>query len=817
MVSNYLRQAKKHTLEFLTICLVIIILGFVIASQYDLPQSTNKQVDSDYSYYISKQMEYIKKNYMLTNRMIETALTVNKENRVGMLLSDLLPIATLAENIHLINNEAIQTYDHFKPSSVVDRGTDWFIHASSIGYLSEPYLDPISGSDIISIAYRLENIQSQKNVIVVYDIKLSELIKHIESITGSQLLLGYNNLQRIYSVNGLQNNIDYSSLQLYNSYKVDGSDFVFYEADEENTLELITFISKLPVIIMAIVIIIIFLLYVLKKIYSDVSVFFDHIDDPEYISLFEDLNSIKLAYSNAKKIIENLQHEVDILVTIHQADNTQLEYYKTRHRELLEKLDALKRQHKSNEEKIASIANVAPSFIWMMDASDNITFLNKQLLQNMINIDENQMKISDLLKDLDLKTRLLKKRDYQKIKFRFKNISTEEALEGKTCRIFHNNELKRVLFATNASNFDSKMQYNYLRKSRDLHFINEITKIINNNASMEQTLQEVIDKVAFLGNFNLCTIRLINEQNLLECVAISGYSIEYLYDTLLPLENKHIGKAFNDNKMIVIHTETDVLFPEETIKKILTQGKSLVYLPLANHDRSFGILTIISDFPFNSDILIMLESIAINITISLEKLVLYDQLKANYFKTVEAFVYATEIKSDRFMGHSRRVAEICRAIADRLYLSKNEAEEIFISGLLHDVGKLAYQEDALEEENEHNHNQHGEVGMKMIENVGLSRDILLGIAHHHMDYHLRASDDLTYSEQPYFAQIIRLANDYDVFIHKLEKPFDFSAFFKVMRDHRGISYAPQLFSVLEDIVENQRHRIESIYTEVEQH
>jgi len=813
MVSNYLRQAKKRAMEFLLICLGIIFLGFVIVSQYYLPQDTHKCVQSDYSVLIAREIEDVKNNFKLTNRMIATALEEKTESRMNIVLSELLPIATLSENIHLINNDAIQIYDNFKPSSVVDSDTDWLVNANAEGYLSKPYLDPISGSDIVSIAYLLENSQKYKQVIVVYDIKLSEIIKYIERLTGKQFLLGYNHLQRIYGVNGLQNDIDYDKMQKYSTYAIEDFDFVFYQVDEGQTLGLMTVISKLPVIIMAIVLMVSFLLYAVHRLYSNVVTFFSHIDDQEYMTTFEDLNAIKVAFNQAKAIIENLQHEMSVLITIQQAEITQLEENKLEHNRLLKELEYLKQQHASNQENIETIANIASSFIWMTDANDNITFLNKQLLQSNIDKEKDQLKISDLLKDINPKARLLKKRDYQKIKFRFKNISNEVALEGKTCRVFLGNELKRIIFATNASNFDSKMQYNYLRKSRDLHFINEITKIISNNASMEQTLQEVIDKVAFLGNFNLCTIRLLDELQQLECVAISGYSIEYLYDKRIPLNGIHIGKAFKDNKLTVIHTESDMLYPEENIKNILNQGKSIVYLPLANHDRSFGILTIISDFPFNSDILIMLESIAINITISLEKLVLYDQLKANYFKTVEAFVYATEIKSDRFMGHSRRVAEICRAIADRLYLSKTEAEEIFISGLLHDVGKLAYKEDAPEEENDHD--QHGEVGMKMIENVGLSRDILSGIAHHHMDYHTKVSDELTYSEQPYFAQIIRLANDYDVFIHKSEKPFDFNAFFSVMEDRRGLSYAPQLFTVLKDIVENQPNRIESIYVEAD--
>jgi putative nucleotidyltransferase with HDIG domain len=707
----------------------------------------------------------------------------------------------------VVTHQGVQIYDSGKVAATLVNPEDWLDGATESGHVSAPYIDPVSMKDIVSISYKIET--SKAIDVIAYDVSIDEIVAYFIEITEKSFLLSYNGGQRLYDSNGIvtDTTIGESSNAIIFSLFNDYYQLIYLSEDPSETIY--TVLSGVPIILLTVFIVLAFLAYVISHFFSAIDYFFIQIDDLSKWSSFSDLKRIKKLFHQIRQKLKEMEKERAVLEKIQYTEWIEVDENREALSKLRDQIERCREEIASNQRQLTAISNVTPSLVWIADTEDRITFVNAQLKQHLMEAGERTIKLEDLLMDIDSRSRLLKKRDYNKIKLKIKQVNGGEPLLGKTKRIFYNNTLQAILFATNASNFDSKMHYNYLRKSRDLHFINEVTKIINNNVSMDQTLQEVMDKVAFLGNFNSCTIRLMSDMQTLDKTAVSGYSIEHLYEDNLPYQGKHMGLAYEDNRMIVINTENDMEFHEERIAQILNSGRSIVYLPLSNFDKSFGVMAIISDLPFNSDILVMLESIAINVTISLEKLVLYDQLKANYFKTVEAFVNATEIKSDRFSGHSRRVAEICNAIAERLFLSKTEAEEIFIAGLLHDVGKLAFQDDSMEYFNDVD--VHGEIGMKMVENVGLSKEILEGIAFHHMDFDLTNNEDDQINEQPYYAQIIRIANDFDVFVYKHKNPFEFRGFFEYGKDMSGSIYAPQIFNVLKDIVFNQSEKIERIY------
>ena len=220
-------------------------------------------------------------------------------------------------------------------------------------------------------------------------------------------------------------------------------------------------------------------------------------------------------------------------------------------------------------------------------------------------------------------------------------------------------------------------------------------------------------------------------------------------------------------------------------------------------------MSILSDYDFDSESLILLDSISINVTIALEKILLYEQLKSNYFKTVEAFVTASEIKSDKYSGHSRRVAQICRIIAEKLYLNAKEVDEIYMAGLLHDVGKLAFSDNSLDYY--FDIDNHGAIGKTMVERVGLTKDILEGIEFHHMNFDLKNSKDPTINEQPYYAQIIRIANDFDLYMNYETTNIAKPSFVEDMKDLIGTAYSPQFMRIIADILENESSLLLSIY------
>ena len=65
-----------------------------------------------------------------------------------------------------------------------------------------------------------------------------------------------------------------------------------------------------------------------------------------------------------------------------------------------------------------------------------------------------------------------------------------------------------------------------------------------------------------------------------------------------------------------------------------------------------------------------------------------DETKRHVFHTVTALSDAVDAKDRYTSGHSKRVAKYAKMIAERMGKTRQEQEEIFRAGLLHDVGKI---------------------------------------------------------------------------------------------------------------------------------
>jgi putative nucleotidyltransferase with HDIG domain len=88
-------------------------------------------------------------------------------------------------------------------------------------------------------------------------------------------------------------------------------------------------------------------------------------------------------------------------------------------------------------------------------------------------------------------------------------------------------------------------------------------------------------------------------------------------------------------------------------------------------------------------------------------------------------------------GHQRRVAEIAKAIADELQLSRWQARGIYIAGLLHDVGKVAVPSEILTKPGKINEDEfniiknHCLVGYDILRVVDFPWPVSVAVLQHH--------------------------------------------------------------------------------------
>lgn len=78
-----------------------------------------------------------------------------------------------------------------------------------------------------------------------------------------------------------------------------------------------------------------------------------------------------------------------------------------------------------------------------------------------------------------------------------------------------------------------------------------------------------------------------------------------------------------------------------------------------------------------------------------ELLVSHEKLKTNFLTSIKVFSNMIEMRGANLAGHSRRVADLARKIANRMEVETREAQDIFVAGLLHNIGKIGFSDDLL--------------------------------------------------------------------------------------------------------------------------
>ncbi len=67
-----------------------------------------------------------------------------------------------------------------------------------------------------------------------------------------------------------------------------------------------------------------------------------------------------------------------------------------------------------------------------------------------------------------------------------------------------------------------------------------------------------------------------------------------------------------------------------------------------------------------------------------------ERLKNNFITSIKVFTSLIELRDSKLAGHSRRVADLSRRIAQRMGLNNKQVQETFVASLLHEIGKVGF-------------------------------------------------------------------------------------------------------------------------------
>ena len=139
-----------------------------------------------------------------------------------------------------------------------------------------------------------------------------------------------------------------------------------------------------------------------------------------------------------------------------------------------------------------------------------------------------------------------------------------------------------------------------------------------------------------------------------------------------------------------------------------------------------------------------------------------------FIGTVKALAAAIDGKDPYTRGHSERVSRFSMAIAQRLGLSDEEVEQIRISALLHDVGKISIDDKilkkpaALTDEEYEIMKGHPQKGYKIMSQIPAMKEFLPGMyMHHEMVNGMGYPQGLKGDEIPLMGKIVAVADTFD--------------------------------------------------------
>ena len=147
---------------------------------------------------------------------------------------------------------------------------------------------------------------------------------------------------------------------------------------------------------------------------------------------------------------------------------------------------------------------------------------------------------------------------------------------------------------------------------------------------------------------------------------------------------------------------------------------------------------------------------------------LYQQHKDLIFCFIRSLVSAIDARDPYTRGHSERVALVARLLGVEMGLSHEDVQNLYQSGLLHDLGKVGIDDAVLRKEGKltdeefHHIQEHPMIGHSILSGLRNLQHLIPGVRHHHEYFSGNGyPDGLSGEDIPLMARIISVADAYD--------------------------------------------------------
>jgi len=359
------------------------------------------------------------------------------------------------------------------------------------------------------------------------------------------------------------------------------------------------------------------------------------------------------------------------------------------------------------------------------------------------------------------------------------------------------------------------------KKVSQLSSIQEASQAVVSILDLTNILEVAFSLLARLFGFDRLVVFAIDEdKRILKMLHARGAEtglIERIKDYQVPLTrlNNILARVASTGIPAIIEDVEKSTLNRENLLIKLFQPQAFVVVPLIAKNKIIGVLAAdksVDKLAASQEDRDYLVSFANNMAIAIENSRLYQDLRRNFFNSIQALAYALEAKDPYTRGHSEVVAQYSVKIARQMGFSEDRIEPLHQMCLLHDIGKIGVVPDILEKHGVPSEDEwqvmrkHPLIGDNIVRPLNLSAGIRAIIRNHHERIDGRGyPDGLMGVQIPLEARIVAVADAYDAMVstRPYRKAMPPRRALMELDKNAGNQFDPEVVRVFKSVIERE--------------
>ena len=321
-----------------------------------------------------------------------------------------------------------------------------------------------------------------------------------------------------------------------------------------------------------------------------------------------------------------------------------------------------------------------------------------------------------------------------------------------------------------------------------LHKISTNMRVTEADSNFLQMACDSLTEIIFVEGIAILLEKTIEDEQRL--VVAAGSGLIDIDEQMAAVLHSRMTEEIKSGKEALLDSEVDSPFRyswPENVKNIIAvplcwkeKAESHVADRTQNDNYIIGLMVAINRIgkqDFDSTDVKLFNSVASGCAVFIENGRLFKDLKELFIGSLRALTNSIDAKDKYTHGHSERVAFISRWIAERLSeqepLEEEKIHEIYLAGLLHDIGKIGIDEVVLRKTGKLTEQEfsriklHPSIGAGILREIKQMREIVPGVLCHHERMDGKGyPNGLTCEQIPLTGKIVGLADSFDAMTSK---------------------------------------------------